>query len=148
VAQAAAVEVDGRRLGVVDVHLHLPYLRPRFWSAAAWRAAAERFRIREDQMHVAVGAAKAFDSDLPVLVGGDFNTPPGDLLFRALPEGLRDSFRVAGVGMGNTIVNDMPISRIDYVWAPEALETHSAVARRTNHSDHRLVVADLAWRSP
>jgi endonuclease/exonuclease/phosphatase (EEP) superfamily protein YafD len=146
--QAALVEVGDRRLGIVNVHLHLPDLEPVLWSREAWRQAAERFRVREAQTEVAVRAAGTFGDGVPVIVGGDFNTPPGDLLFRDLPADLRDCFKVAGVGVGHTIITDMPIERVDYVWAPEPLEIHSVVVRRTHHSDHRLVVADLAWPAP
>ncbi len=81
--------------------------------------------------------------DGPLLVGGDFNAPAGDAIYRLLRPRLRDAFAVAGRGWGNTALNDIPVSRIDQVWASDAFRPTAVTARRTAYSDHRMVVADL-----
>jgi endonuclease/exonuclease/phosphatase (EEP) superfamily protein YafD len=62
-----------------------------------------------------------------------------------LPDGLGDSFRKAGRGLGNTITNEYPVSRIDYIWIDRGIHAHAVVAKRTDHSDHRMVIADLSF---
>lgn len=143
VVAGATVTVDGRAIAVVNAHPHLPYLYGRFWSPAGWRLAREAFEHRSDQMASVHGLVSAADPALPLVVGGDWNTPPGDLLFRPFRGRLRDSFREAGRGLGNTIVNDLPLSRIDQVYIDGHLSVATVVARKTVHSDHRFVVADL-----
>lgn len=84
------------------------------------------------------------DLNTPLIVGGDFNTPPGDSLFRKLRPRLRDSFPEGGIGLGNTIINDIPLSRIDQLWVSRHFRIHSVLVRRTEHSDHRLVICDVS----
>jgi vancomycin resistance protein VanJ len=146
VVTGAAVTVDGRAMTVVNAHLHLPYLYGRFWSPSGWRLAREAFLHRSEQMGGVDALVAAADPSLPLVVGGDWNTPPGDLLFRPFRGRLRDSFREAGRGLGSTIVNDLPLSRIDHIYIDRHLTAASVVARRTVHSDHRFVVADLIVR--
>ena len=45
--------------------------------------------------------------------------------------------------MGNTIINDFPVSRIDQVWVSGEFDSKVVVAHRTRNSDHRMVVCDL-----
>jgi len=81
----------------------------------------------------------------PVIVGGDFNAPAGDRLFRVLRPRLRDSSPERPLGLSNTIVNEFPFARIDQVWIGPSFRAHAVLARKTEHSDHRLVVCDLAF---
>ena len=64
-------------------------------------------------------------------------------MFRSLTPRLRDPFREAGRGWGDTITNDLPFLRIDQVWVSREFRPVSVVARRTRRSDHRMVVCDL-----
>lgn len=145
---AAEVTVQGRRIQVVNAHLSLPYLLPWLWSPSAWRSARRTSEGRIGEVAAVAACIAALDPAAPVVVGGDWNSPPGDPVLDALPPGLRDSFREAGIGLGATIVNDMPVSRIDHVYIDEHLRAVAVVARRTAHSDHRFVVADLTFAAP
>jgi hypothetical protein len=81
-----------------------------------------------------------------VVLGGDFNAPQGDAVFRCLTPRLHDAFREGGRGWGDTITNDVPFLRIDQVWVSRVFRAVSVVTRRTRHSDHRFVVCDLTIR--
>ncbi|MCA9101901.1 MAG: endonuclease/exonuclease/phosphatase family protein [Planctomycetales bacterium] len=140
----ATVRLDsGARLHVVSLRLEPPLVRLDLWSPDCWRAQTANRQLRRRQL---VDVAKCFppeDSPLPLIVGGDFNAPPGDAVFDLLAPRLSDSFVAAGLGWGNTITNVGPFTRIDQVWISEDLAATTVVARRTLYSDHRLVVADL-----
>jgi endonuclease/exonuclease/phosphatase (EEP) superfamily protein YafD len=82
----------------------------------------------------------------PIIVGGDFNAPAGDAIFRTFRGRLSDSFRQGGRGWGNTFSNNHPLFRIDQIWISPEWQAVSVVARKTKHSDHRMVVADLILR--
>ena len=78
-----------------------------------------------------------------MIVGGDFNAPQGDAVFRLLRPKLHDAFAEGGRGWGNTILNDVPVLRIDQFWVSETFRSDSVVARGTRNSDHRMVICDL-----
>jgi endonuclease/exonuclease/phosphatase family metal-dependent hydrolase len=140
----AEAMLGDRPVTVMNTRLLLPYCDIDLWRPAAWRAAGEGFRAREAQMDAIAHYIQEIKPNTPLIVGGDFNSPPGDSLFRKLRPRLRDSFPEAGIGLGNTIINDIPISRIDQVWVSQHFRVHSVLARRTEHSDHRLVLCDLS----
>jgi len=79
---------------------------------------------------------------------GDFNAPPDDAVFRLLRPRFADAYRRAGVGWGNTIVNDYPVLRIDQIWVSDQFSPRLVYARATEHSDHRMVICDLRLGDP
>jgi endonuclease/exonuclease/phosphatase (EEP) superfamily protein YafD len=81
----------------------------------------------------------------PVVLAGDFNTPPQSVLFRGVWAGYADAFSAAGWGWGYTFRADRTMTRIDHVltgpgWRCEACRVGPNVG-----SPHRPVVADLVW---
>jgi hypothetical protein len=131
-----------QELIVASIHLFLPATRADIWRPSTWREAEQTRAVRAGQMaRVAAHAAAA--RGRPTIVGGDFNTPGGDGLFRPLRHYLRDAFPEAGVGWPNTMVNDSPVSRIDQVWTSAQLRATTLRAVRTRNSDHRMLVCDL-----
>jgi len=54
--------------------------------------------------------------DGPVILGGDFNAPADSGVFSRLKPHFRDSFSAAGIGLGNTIIESLPLLRIDQIW--------------------------------
>jgi endonuclease/exonuclease/phosphatase (EEP) superfamily protein YafD len=137
-------DIGRHTIRVIDTHVLLPYCGTDLWRPDAWRSAREAHRSRARQMAELTACMGSTPEGRPLIVGGDFNTPAGDDLFRALKPRLRDSFRDRSIGFGNTIVNDCPLSRIDQIWVSRDLRVYAVVTRRTQHSDHRLVIADLA----
>ena len=82
----------------------------------------------------------------PLIVAGDFNAPQGDKIFSLLPNTLYDTFRAQGRGIGNTIINDMPMLRIDQIWVSRDFETVQSFTVRSKVSDHRIVVSDVRMK--
>lgn len=90
-------------------------------------------------------ALKANRTTGPVLLVGDFNTPPQSAIWREDWEGYEDAFGVAGWGWGHTFSARLSSVRIDHVligrrgWA-----THCWVGPNVG-SPHRPVIADVVW---
>jgi len=111
-----------------------------FWSPELWKAHAVAAR---EQREALLAILKDLPANEPMIVGGDFNAPVGDPVYRLMPPGLRDSFREAGIGWGNTLMNVFPVWRIDQIWISRHFRATSVVAQKTVHSDHRMVICDL-----
>jgi|LSQX01.2.fsa_nt_gb endonuclease/exonuclease/phosphatase (EEP) superfamily protein YafD len=143
----AVPERLGRPITIISTRLVHPSLRMDIWRPKVWRDAA---RVRKERAHVIADLLRQrlrHGEDLPVIIGGDFNTPGGDSLLRPLAQaGLRDVFAAAGRGWPNTITADFPVSRIDLIYASNVFRPLDARAVITPHSDHRMVVADMALR--
>jgi hypothetical protein len=83
----------------------------------------------------------------PLIVMGDFNTPGDSILFKNLRQrnGLIDAFDNAGSGIAGTWPMLAPVLSLDHI----LVNSHLRVVRCEHHtslySDHRAVVADLAW---
>lgn len=137
---------DGGAADVVSLRLTPPLVRMDLWSPDCWRSQRENREVRRAEMATLLDDLAALHEDTPLIVGGDFNAPGGDAVPRMLAPRLRDSFREAGLGWGNTALNDLPVTRIDQVWISRHFRARGVVARKTVYSDHRIVVCDLSRR--
>ncbi len=79
----------------------------------------------------------------PLILCGDFNTPPRGLFYRHLHSRLSDGFAESGNGLGLTFPARAPMIRIDYVWTRGTHATSVRVGPQ-GASDHRMVIADIA----
>ncbi|MGV3724985.1 MAG: endonuclease/exonuclease/phosphatase family protein [Actinomycetota bacterium] len=137
---------DAGAVDVVSLRLTPPLVRMDLWSPDCWRAQRENREARRAEMTELLDDLAALHEDTPRIMGGDFNAPAGDAVPRMLAPRLRDSFREAGQGWGNTALNDIPVTRIDQVWISRHFRARGVIARKTVHSDHRIVVCDLSRR--
>jgi endonuclease/exonuclease/phosphatase family metal-dependent hydrolase len=138
VTTSMGVEAD-----VISLHLLPPVLSFNILSPDCWRSQRANRTARREQ--IALIAAEVGDSaaEGPLILGGDFNAPGGDGASRALGEHLRDSFRQAGAGWGNTATNDFPLLRFDQVWVSKHWRVNRLSVQKSEHSDHRMVICDL-----
>lgn len=91
----------------------------------------------------------------PALLLGDYNTTDQSTDYRVFTgAGLSDTWREVGWGFGPTWPNHIriigkvvPILRIDYIWHTNEFEAISASVGLRTVSDHRPVIADLAFTS-
>lgn len=137
---------SGINIEVSSVRLVPPVIRLDLWSPACWTEHAENCRERREQMQLIVKQLKGGQSELPTIIGGDFNASAGDAVFRVLRPRLHDTFSQGGRGWGNTVLNDTPLLRFDQVWTSKDIQCISVTAKKTLHSDHRMVVCDLLIR--
>lgn len=79
----------------------------------------------------------------PVIILGDFNTPHTSAHFDALRRSFRHAFAESGNGLITTWPALVPMLAIDHIWLSPDLTPVYATIRRTLHSDHALVIADV-----
>ncbi|HET6882470.1 MAG TPA: endonuclease/exonuclease/phosphatase family protein [Pirellulales bacterium] len=136
---------DYGEVEVVSLRLEPGLVRIDLWSPDCWHQQTANRQRRRRQLNAIAGSLQ---SPLPLIVGGDFNAPPGDAVYDALQPQLRDAFSEAGRGWGNTIINELPFLRIDQVWHSSHWQACDVYSRRTEHSDHRMVICDVMLRAP
>jgi endonuclease/exonuclease/phosphatase (EEP) superfamily protein YafD len=97
----------------------------------------------------------------PTLVAGDFNTPPGGVIYREMTRPFTDSFAEAGTGWGHTypsrwkppsFLGDLPalpvsFLRIDYVFHSRHWKALQCEVGGRDGSDHRPLLAELELTS-
>ncbi len=79
----------------------------------------------------------------PVILAGDFNSPPDSDTPTRLRARLQDAFAASGRGLGQTFPSFFPLWRIDYVFASHHFAVQRASSVRVTWSDHRPVRAEL-----
>lgn len=99
--------------------------------------------IRWEQAQDVLQWARAQEG--PVIVAGDFNTPPAGHVYGALRRPYRDAFADAGWGWGFTYPSRTPLLRIDYILHSPSLRTVRCEVGPAPGSDHRPVFAELAY---
>jgi endonuclease/exonuclease/phosphatase (EEP) superfamily protein YafD len=124
-----------------------PPFRIDLWSPNCWEAYRANRELQTTQLNAIAQQLSTVPEERAIVIGGDFNAPQGDAIYRVLRPRLQDSFARAGRGWGNTIINDFPALRIDQIWASDELQPQSVTAHKTENSDHRAVVADFIWRT-
>ncbi len=97
-------------------------------------------RNRQNQLEILTREAAAVRG--PLIVAGDFNTPPRGRIYRALTAQFADVWNAAGRGLGYTFASAQPSLRIDYVFA-RGLKVVSAEVQPPGGSDHRALAARL-----
>jgi len=139
----ARATIDGRVLNVIALRLPRPYFAFDLWEVKQWKRAAASQRHRLKQLASALRCVRQTEPDVPLILGGDFNTPAGDRLLSLVPRTLTDVFTARGIGLGNTYHTRWPLTRIDHVYVNHHLLPEAAVTRRARGTDHRMVIADV-----
>ncbi|MDP9023713.1 MAG: endonuclease/exonuclease/phosphatase family protein [Actinomycetota bacterium] len=139
------LDVGGRPLQVVPVHLTSPCP-----DCGASFLGRQRFEVNARRAEIDAALAE-LDPDVPAVVGGDLNSTRRSDPYRHLAAaGFRDPHIEAGAGPGFTWpagtdrLPDRPLLRIDWIMARGMVPVEAWVAS-TDGSDHRPVLADLAW---
>src|SRR5262249_1555302 len=104
--QAHVQLVSGLETDVVSLRLTPAVVRTALWSPGCWRDQTANRRARREQLRAVVRQIAALPTAAPLILGGDFNAPAGDAVFRLLSPRLHDTFREAGLGWGSTILNE------------------------------------------
>jgi vancomycin resistance protein VanJ len=94
---------------VFTIRLHPYGIRADLWSPDCWREQRANREHQREQLKWLAREVEKVPADVPVILGGDFNLPAGDKLFRILDGRIHDTFLTAGRGWGDTLDNDFPI---------------------------------------
>jgi vancomycin resistance protein VanJ len=116
------------------------------WSPTLWRNQCAIRQYQRQQLQRIAEEIEKIPRDVPLILGGDFNLPAGDKMFRILNARLTDTFRRSGTGWGDSLANDIPILRIDQIWCNDRFQPDSVYVRRTVNTDHRMVICNLFCR--
>ena len=84
-------------------------------------------------------------AEKPLLVIGDFNTPADSVHFDRLRRHLTSAFGAAGRGYAPTWPMPLPVLQLDHIWTNKHLRVVRCEHRTSIYSDHRAVVADIAF---
>ncbi|MBN1977422.1 MAG: endonuclease/exonuclease/phosphatase family protein [Anaerolineae bacterium] len=149
-AQQLVLDVDGREVAVLSVHPRSPpvYDIPLTELPAVLPTA---FPNRERDADLRGLLLRLEGIAGPLVVIGDFNATDQQGAYALLTRRLRDAHRESGWGMGFTF-SDWPgvgpaLWRIDYVFYTPDLVALSAGVGDYGGSDHRPVIARLAFRA-
>lgn len=143
----ATVELPtGFTTDIISLRLNPPVFRLDCWSPGFWIDHRNNRKKHRRQVLDVMQVIGRLPRSANLIVGGDFNAPPGDGALEPLRQRLFDTFAQAGRGWGNTGTNDYPLFRVDQIWASRGFSAESVVARKTIHSDHRMVICDLVLR--
>jgi vancomycin resistance protein VanJ len=96
--------------------------------------------------------------EIPVILGGDFNSPEQSEIFKLLAKHLHNAHTEAGRGFGftfpkslnvkNRLIPFLPLVRIDHIFFSDHFTAlHSATADEAYGSDHLPVIARLAFNA-
>ena len=135
----AVVELGGREVAIYNIHL-LPPHRIRY--------VADRRAQFADLLGLLA------DEPLPMIVAGDFNFTPASAYAEALRDlGLRDAHDLAAWGRGATwpahpVFRYLPVPglRLDQIYLSERLTALDARTGAPAGSDHRPIIAAVAFR--
>lgn len=136
------LDVDGRRLQVVSVHLTSP-------CPTCGPSMIERLDLEGQRRPAELAAVlHALQRGVPAVVGGDFNSTDRSQPYRLLTRaGFVDPHRMVGRGPGFTWPNDrlwFPILRVDWVLV-RGMQPVASWVDDGGESDHRPVVVDLSF---
>lgn len=149
-AQRLVLDVEGRPLNVLSVHPHSPPLVG-FHPFGLPLGIPTGFDNAERDADIHALLARLEEIGKPLVVVGDFNLTDQQSLYPALTRTLRDAHRESGWGLGFTFTRfrrlGLPTWRIDYVFHSPDLTALATTVGDWGGSDHRPVIARLAFRT-
>jgi endonuclease/exonuclease/phosphatase (EEP) superfamily protein YafD len=149
-AQQFVLDVKGRDVNVLSIHPRsLPVYDIQLSELLSRLPTAFADPGRDADLRALLARLEGIEG--PLVVIGDFNTTDQQSLYAPLTRRLRDAHRESGWGMGFTFLSGrgagLPVWRIDYVFHSLDLLALSARVGERGGSDHRPVIARLAFRA-
>jgi vancomycin resistance protein VanJ len=149
-ALRAVVDVHGRKVTIFATHFDTsisgdslsPHLHSLHGITSIPSYLEDTAKAREVQ---ASGLLKwVAKTNTPVVVAGDFNTPPRGLVYQRLESRLDDTFVQAGSGFGYSWPSNMPVLQIDHIFLGKGAVAQNCFVPSGLASDHRPMVVDVS----
>jgi endonuclease/exonuclease/phosphatase family metal-dependent hydrolase len=139
------IDVGSTIIRVVNVHFNTLNIQGGGYYQKHPQSMAERVStsIEDRREALSILLEIAARTNMPLLVMGDFNTPPRGHLYSTLKQELEDAFSATGWGFGYSFRSDLPLLRIDYIWTNRFVRPTRAFTVNTLASDHRPLVAEI-----
>lgn len=137
---------SGQQIQVASIRLRPPVAEGNLLSLDCWKKHREDRELRRKQLASVLEQIDYIYKEKPVILGGDFNVSANDGCLRLLCPYLKDMFVQSGVGWGHTAINDIPLFRVDQIWASSHFKSISTVAKKTIYSDHRMVICYMVFQ--
>ena len=135
-----SADLGGQKIVIVNAHFAQPY-KPFFSPISNLPDIYSIERFRRLQMRQII---ENLPTDKPVVVCGDFNTPPNTMIYRTFASNLTDSFQHTGKGMGLSYPRQFPLTRIDHIFVGSGAAPLRCFQPEIKASDHRPLCADVA----
>jgi vancomycin resistance protein VanJ len=143
------LEMESKRIHLLNLHLASPR---QGLKAAVFqpRAAPDIVRansdLRRDQTRFVMNWIEGLDG--PLLIVGDFNTPPESSIYDEYWSSFHNGFQEAGFGWGHTYFSRWAAVRIDHQLAGPGWRCQKCWVGPEVGSPHRPVIADWIWKDP
>ena len=139
-------EIEGKRFAVLNIHMSTSSTPRSLFTPGTSRRAHLRLSaaIRSQQVRQMLEIAER--SSYPMLIAGDFNTPPRGILYRRLRGRFTDVFAQRGWGTGYTFPTRLPVMRIDFIFADNGFTVLKCRRSALKASDHYAVTAEVMLR--
>lgn len=150
--QHVVLDVEGRRVGLLNVHLQPPQFRGhRLGGTPAFLPMGYVTTVRDRELDRLIEELDGLEGT--VLAVGDFNMTDQSAAYRRLTRRLGDAHREAGWGFGHTfpdgevrsIPTPFPLVRIDYIFHSGDVAAAKAYVGDSGGPDHRFLVAELSF---
>jgi endonuclease/exonuclease/phosphatase (EEP) superfamily protein YafD len=140
------LETPGPRVNVFNLHLETPRDGLQAVIHALWRGGPE-LQVNSDLRRCQSLAIRDWAGLFagPVILAGDFNTPPDSTIYRSCWAGYTNAFSAAGFGFGNTHFTHRTGVRIDHILAGPGWRCLRCWVGPDVGPAHRPVIADLEW---
>src|SRR5262249_20573587 len=144
------LDTPAGRVHLINLHLATPrfglesVLRQRWREFPGLVEENPDWRRRKAEL-IRAGAGQV---DGPLLLAGDFNTPPDSATYRRCWSSLSNAYCSAGVGWGYTYFTQHAAVRIDHILAGDGWRCRACWVGPDVGSPHRPVVADVEWVGP
>jgi endonuclease/exonuclease/phosphatase (EEP) superfamily protein YafD len=153
------VNVNGRKMRIFNVHLETTGFNRTLRNIAKQEAKGNGVEdnaiiravygnytrgmaIRAQQADQVAREIK--DSEIPVIVCGDFNDVPYSYVYKTMLGDLVDGFKECGKGFMSTMRGRKFKVRIDYIFHSEELEGETYYREEMNYSDHYPIFMKIA----
>lgn len=143
ITQVYARLKSGIETEIICIRLEPPAININLLSSYCWKLHKEDRIDRRKQIAEITEQLDKLPKSIPVILGGDFNVSADDSSLKNLKKYLQDTFHNGGIGWGHTALNTVPLFRVDQIWASPYFKPLSVFSRKTEYSDHRMVICNL-----
>lgn len=141
----ADIHIGKQTIRLFNVHLQTTGVTPGMERKSVIQIMQKHALKRNKQAQLLHEAIQS--SPYPVLVCGDFNDVPSSFAYTQVSQGLRDCFKEAGYGWGNTYQSLGNLFRIDYMLCSKQSVVTDYNLISNSWSDHKIQCATIYYPS-